>query len=107
MAALSLSLAACGGAVEDEAAKAGVGDAELIQAAVTGPSDDYFRAMDGGIELTPTERNGRIMWLLWTGGNDRFWNYMVEPTYGSFDLLKIVASEPASLNARPHRWQNL
>lgn len=105
--ALSLSLAACGGAVKDEAAKAGLEDAQLIQASVAGAADDYFRDMDSGIQLSPAERNGRIMWLLWTGGNDRFWNYMVEPTYGSFDLLKVVAPDPRSLNARPHRWRSL
>ena len=47
------------------------------------------------------------MWLVWTGGNDRFWDYMVEPTFGTFDLLKIVAPDPGSLNARPHRWRQL
>ena len=57
--------------------------------------------------LLAVERDGRIMWLLWTGGNDRFWDYMVEPTFGTFDLLKIVAPDPKSLNARPHRWQQL
>ena len=47
------------------------------------------------------------MWMLWTGGNDRFWDGMVEPTYGTFDLLKIVAGRPDSGNARAERWNNL
>ena len=34
------------------------------------------------------------MWLVWTGGNDRFWDGMGKPTLGGFDLLKIVAPPP-------------
>ena len=30
--------------------------------------------MDGGVALTPDEIKGRNMWLVWTGGNDRFWD---------------------------------
>jgi hypothetical protein len=105
--AISLSLAACGGPADDEAAKAGVKDDKIVQAAATGAADDYFHDMDGALDLTPAERNGRIMWLVWTGGNARLWNYMVQPTYGTFDLLKIVAPEPGSANARPSRWKNL
>ncbi|MGD9511359.1 MAG: hypothetical protein AB7X49_22710, partial [Geminicoccaceae bacterium] len=39
------------------------------------PADeDYFRGMDNGLELSADEIKGRNMWLLWTGGNDRFWD---------------------------------
>ena len=38
-------------------------------------------------------RAGRAhLWLVWTAGNDRFWNEMVKPTFGTSDLLRIVAS---------------
>jgi hypothetical protein len=30
--------------------------------------------MDGGIPLTPEQAQGRDIWLLWTGGNDRLWD---------------------------------
>ncbi|MGA9582442.1 MAG: hypothetical protein WBR13_10795 [Allosphingosinicella sp.] len=107
-AAIALALAGCGdGPVEDEAAKAGVGESRLVHASATGAADDYFRDMDGGIELTPAERSGRIMWLVWSGGNDRFWDEMVKPTFGTFDLLRIVASPPGTGNGRPNRWKNL
>jgi hypothetical protein len=36
--------------------------------------EDYFHGMDGGIALDADEVKGRNMWLVWTGGNDRFWD---------------------------------
>jgi mono/diheme cytochrome c family protein len=111
LAAIALALASCSdgddGAVKDEAAEAGIDAAKLVHASATGAADDYFRDMDGGLELTPAERAGRIMWLVWSGGNDRFWDEMVKPTFGTFDLLKIVAAPPSSGNGRPNRWKNL
>ena len=37
---------------------------------------------------------GRNTWIVWTGGNDRFWDYMANNTFGAFDLLKILSSNP-------------
>jgi mono/diheme cytochrome c family protein len=109
----ALSLAACHherkpgeGAVDDEAALANVA-ADHFHHAGLHNGVDYFHDMDGALPLTETEAQGRAMWLVWTGGDDRFWNEMVKPTYGTFDLLKIVAGDPASGNARPDRWNNL
>ncbi len=31
---------------------------------------------------------------MWTGGNDRFWDYMANNTFGAFDLLKVLSSNP-------------
>ena len=36
--------------------------------------DPYFHDMDGAVTLTPQEEAGRNMWLVWSGGNDRFWD---------------------------------
>jgi hypothetical protein len=94
------------GAVDDEAAVAGV-KADHFRHAGLHNGVDYFAQMDGAIPLTETEAQGRAMWMVWTGGDDRFWDFMVKPTYGTFDLLKIVAGDPASGNARPDRWNNL
>ncbi|HET9638425.1 MAG TPA: hypothetical protein VFP12_04385 [Allosphingosinicella sp.] len=109
LAAIALAIAGCSndGPVEDEAAEAGIDEAKLVHAGATGAADDYFHDMDGGLELTPAERTGRIMWLVWSGGNDHFWDDMVKPTFGTFDLLKIVAAPPGSGNGRPNRWKNL
>lgn len=91
----------------DEAAVAGLGDAHFRHA-----DEDYFKAMDGGIALTTDEVKGRNMWIVWTGGNDRFWDGMAGPTFGGFDLLKIVAPEPgqpygAATARRDARWTRL
>ena len=77
------------GQVQDEAQKAGR-DAASFPAA----GEDYFHAMDGAIALTADEIKGRNMWLVWTGGNDRFWDRMTIDTYGAFDLLKTLSSFP-------------
>jgi hypothetical protein len=86
-------------AVIDEARQAG-------RAAQTFPAadEDYFRAMDGGIALTPDEVKGRNMWLVWTGGDDRLWDELTNLTYGSFDLLKILSSYPGLKYSRDNRW---
>jgi hypothetical protein len=69
--------------------------------------EDYFRDMDGGIALTPEEVKGRNAWIVWTGGNDRFWDGMTASTFGAFDLLKIVAYDPTQSIDRDRRWTYL
>ncbi len=72
------------------------------------PADeDYFKGMDNGVALTPDEVKGRNMWLVWTGGNDRFWDLLSERTFGAFDLLKTISSHPALKNNRANRWTYL
>src|SRR4029450_13141670 len=64
--------------------------------------EDYFADMDGGykrdtdpsVALTKEEVKGRNTWIVWTGGNDRFWDYMANHTFGAFDLLKGLAANP-------------
>jgi hypothetical protein len=86
-------------AVVDEARQAGR-SAQTFPAA----DEDYFRAMDGGIPLTPDEVKGRNMWLVWTGGDDRLWDELTNLTFGSFDLLKILSSHPGLKFSRDNRW---
>src|SRR5437899_2884891 len=98
-------LSSCGrhpqsGNVLDEARIAGRSAASFPHAA-----DDYFHDMDGGVALTPDEIKGRNMWLVWTGGNDRFWNQMTQYTFGAFDLLKIISSHPSQGYSRANRWK--
>jgi hypothetical protein len=90
------------GQVLDEAKAVGR-DAASFPAA----DEDYFRDMDGGIALTPEEIKGRNAWIVWTGGNDRFWDGMTAITFGAFDLLKIVAYDPAERIDRDRRWTYL
>ena len=50
---------------------------------------------------------GRNTWLVWTGGNDRFWDKMTDYTFGAFDLLKIIAYDPNKPIDRADRWKSL
>ena len=85
--------------VIDEARQAGR-SAQSFPAA----DEDYFRAMDGGISLTPDEVKGRNMWIVWTGGDDRLWDDLTNLTFGNFDLLKILSSSPRLKYSRDNRW---
>jgi mono/diheme cytochrome c family protein len=97
-----LVLAACHKGEQDAATKAGLTEADFPHA-----DEDYFQAMDNGVKLGRAEVQGRNMWLVWSGGNDRFWDFMNKPTLGGFDLLKIVVPDPKSLNRRDNRWYQL
>src|SRR4051794_10440730 len=90
------------GQVLDEARAAGREAASFPAA-----GEDYLHDMDGGVSLTPDEIKGRNTWLLWTGGNDRFWDGMAASTFGAFDLLKIVAYDPTAKPDRDRRWSYL
>jgi hypothetical protein len=87
------------GKVLDEARQAGRDGASFPQA-----GEDYFHDMDGGLALTPEEIKGRNMWLVWSGGNDYFWNRMSDYTFGAFDLLKSISSYPGLGYSRDDRW---
>jgi hypothetical protein len=69
--------------------------------------DDYFKDMDGGIRLTPEAVKGRNMWIVWTGGNDRFWDAIGTEALGSLDFLKTLSSHPALPYSRDTRWNYL
>ena len=57
---------------------------------------DLFAGMDGGIELTPEEVQGRNTWMIWTGNNERFWDLMAQRGFGLVDLLKTLDSRRRS-----------
>ena len=94
------------GKVLDEARQAGRSATSLPP-----PMEDYFHDMDGGADLKvdpDTKLNpvlGRNTWIVWTGGNDRFWDLMTGYTFGAFDLLKIVAYDPGKPIDRSQRWK--
>jgi hypothetical protein len=102
---LALILGACRshepepGTVLDEARMA-QRNAESFKAA----DEDYFHDMDGGIELTQAEIQGRNTWIVWTGGNDRFWNAITVSSFGALDFLKTLSSHPR-LKGRKDRWK--
>ena len=51
---------------------------------------DVFEPMDGGIQLSPEEIMGRNAWILWSAGNDHFWNAVAQDSFGLMDLLKML-----------------
>ncbi len=55
-----------------------------------------FDAMDGRIALGDDERQGRNTWLLWTAGDQTFWDTMARRGLGIADLLKTIDSRQRS-----------
>lgn len=61
---------------------------------------DYFEDMDAigtterpgaaKIRLGPEEVKGRNAWVMWTGGNEAWWDWLARYGYGSIDLLKLI-----------------
>ncbi len=100
-----LVLMACGahepkpGTVRDEAMLASR-PASSFPAA----DEDYFHDMDGGLPLTKEQIQGRNMWLVWTGGDDRLWDVLSVDSLGSLDFLKTVSSHPTLPYSRDTRW---
>jgi hypothetical protein len=95
-ATLSLVLSGCGPA-QDEAMRAGKTTEDFPESAA-----DYFAAMDGGDQFTEDEIKGRNTWMVWTGGNEAFWNYLANNSLGTFDLLKTISSFPCSEKQRTY-----
>jgi hypothetical protein len=104
LAVLGMVLWRCGGErspagpQDDEARRAGRDAASFPQAA-----EDWFHDMDGGIELTDEEIQGRNTWLVWTGGNEAMWDHLANNSFGAFDLLKTLSSHPELPARRSNR----
>jgi hypothetical protein len=95
------------GQVQDEALRAGRSAASMPAA-----DDPYFHDMDGGIPLTVDEVKGRNTWIVWTGGNDRFWDRISNTSLGALDFLKTLSSYHGAQYKGPkygrhNRWEYL
>jgi hypothetical protein len=90
------------GHVDDEAKIAGREAASFPPA-----GEDYFHAMDGGVQLSADEIMGRNMWIVWTGGDDKMWDTLTVSSVGTVDLLKTISSAPGLKNNRGNRWNYL
>ena len=75
-------------AVQDAAKLAGKTTADFPQTATR-----MLDKMDGGIELTEGERMGRNTWILWTAGNDAFWDHMANNSFGILDHPEMGKSQ--------------
>jgi hypothetical protein len=63
---------------------------------------DVFKEMDGGLALGEEEVKGRNTWILWTAGNQVFWDRMARESFGLVDLLKTLDSR-----RRPKRFAEM
>jgi cytochrome c5 len=90
MLAPAIAFAAAAPAPVDEAQRAGRSEASFPQA-----TEDFFHDMDNGAQLTADEVQGRNMWIVWTGGNDRFWDSVSKDSLATFDILKVITSHPS------------
>jgi cytochrome c5 len=72
---------------QDEAKRAGKTAADFPEI-----TTDVFKLMDGGIALSPDEIKGRNTWILWTAGNENFWDTVARDSFGLMDLLKMLDS---------------
>jgi hypothetical protein len=93
-------LVACGDAAlpSDEAKARGetAADYPLAEA-------DHFSGMDGAVDpatgafgpraFSPRAIQGRNAWMMWSGGNEAFWDWLARYGYGTIDLLKLLDSE--------------
>jgi hypothetical protein len=94
------------GTVLDEAKRVGR-TVESFPAA----DEDYFHDMDqnkdGVVPLTVNEIKGRNGWVVWTGGNDRFWDIIANRSIGALDFVKTLSSHPSLKFSRDNRWYYL
>ena len=111
------------GTLPDEAKAAG-----LTRADFTAAPEPYFAEMDKGVLRRPEDGvyakeivalaeatglepetirrhaiKGQNTWIVWTGGNDRFWDMAASITAGAFDLLKVISSHPSQYYGRHNR----
>jgi hypothetical protein len=69
--------------------------------------EDYFAEMDGGGKLSPEEVKGRNTWIVWTDGNDLFWDDLSTRSFGTLDFPKTLSSQPSLKFSRDNRWHYL
>lgn len=94
------------GKIKDEALSAG-----RLPDSFRFADEDFFHDMDqtrnGPLSLTPNQIQGRNMWMVWTGGDDRLWDVLDWKSFGVFDLLKTISSHPSLKFGRHNRWEYL
>lgn len=99
------------GHVTDEAMQA-----KRAVASFPAADEDYFHGMDqtkaGILNLNTSEVQGRNTWIVWTGGNDRFWDEISRRSVGTLDFLKTISSHPSlkfgrGPGGKNNRWSYL
>jgi hypothetical protein len=65
-----------------------IGNAEFPLA----PQDKRPEREVGPLQLIEDEKFGRNAWMIWCAGNEGFWDWLANNSYGSSDLLKLLDS---------------
>ena len=94
--------------IKDEALTAG-----RLKESFSFADEDFFHDMDqqtdgnkvGPLSLTTSQIQGRNMWIVWTGGNDRLWDVLNWKSFRTFDLLKTISSYGTLKAQRHNRWE--
>ena len=115
--------------VKDEAMKAS-NSKDVIAKMKQGSADDYYMDMDYGLSRPENQDQihqallpympgmtkadavkafvkGRNNWIAWSGGNDKFWDFLNDYTFGNLDFLKLVSNDPQQPYSRSNRWEEL
>ena len=81
----------------------------LVKPAAGAPYPKEIMEVAALTKLSPEEvresaSRGQNAWIVWTGGDDRFWDFAASNTGGAFDLLKTVSSYKGMAYGRHNRW---
>ena len=68
-------------------------------------TNDFFRDMDGGVPMTPAEVKGRNTWIVWTGGNEAFWDWLGEQQLRHVRPAQDAVLVPVLRRAAGRNWR--
>ncbi len=105
---------------------------DQVKTLFRGADEDYFKDMDKGVtapengaqlfkkmsvfmpnsseqEIRTSLAIGRNNWMVWTGGNDKFWTHLgtTQVGGGQLDFLKTLSNHPQATSVRSKRWEEL
>src|SRR5690349_15982450 len=113
--AAPLAMAGCGKDKDKEEPQSGQRDEAMLArrdaASFRAAGEDYFAGMDKAISrrpelvaaalpFVPPDQaldlfvKGRNNWIVWSGGNDRLWDYLANNSFGALDFLKTLSTHP-------------
>jgi len=103
---------------------------DMIAKMKQGSADDYYMDMDYALSRPENQDQihnalkpyvpgitkadavkafvkGRNNWIAWSGGNDKFWDFLSDHTFGNLDFVKLISNDPNQPYSRANRWQQI